>query len=319
MSSTTVPVRSSGCSDTLQGDLQGPAHRLRSEIANALPSMFLRRPSDKSGSRGQGLVEFALILPILTLLMVMALDFGRVFFGWVALNNAARIGADFAAGHADAWDGVPDTEQAEEQARYQELILNDLQALNCTLPAPDPVEDPVFSGFEDGDPVEVTLKCEFGLMTPLAEGIFGGPVPLTAQSDFFVYRTMNANLPPPPPTPTPTPTPAPSPTATPAPCAAPIAAFEGRVGTLPPPPSGKSALVVSFTDQSTAGAACPIDSWLWEFGDGTTSVDQNPLKTYIHLGPQPEKKFTVKLTVSSGTSGQSDVESKNNYVTVTRL
>ena len=37
------------------------------------------------------------MLPILALLLVMAVDFGRVFFGWVALQNAARIGADYAA------------------------------------------------------------------------------------------------------------------------------------------------------------------------------------------------------------------------------
>ena len=53
------------------------------------------------------MVESALVLPILALLLVMAIDFGRVFFGWVALQNAARIGADFAAQTPDAWDGMP--------------------------------------------------------------------------------------------------------------------------------------------------------------------------------------------------------------------
>lgn len=281
--------------------------------------MFLQRQSDAPVSRGQALVESALILPLLALLLVMAIDFGRVFFGWVALNNAARIGADYAAGHADAWDGDLYPQKAEQQARYQELILNDLQALNCTLPGGDPVDDPVFSGFEDGDGVQVTLDCEFGLITPLAESVFGGPVALKAQSDFFVYRTINAHLPTPAFTPTPEPTPAPSPTPTPAPCAAPVAEFVGVVGAFPPPPSGTSPLVVTFTDQSTAGAACPIDSWLWTFGDGTTSVIQNPPpKTYTHPGPAPQAKFTVKLTVSSSSSGNTDAENKVNYVTVNR-
>ena len=48
--------------------------------------------------RGQAMVEFALVLPLLVLLLVMAIDFGRVFFGWVALQNATRIAADYAAG-----------------------------------------------------------------------------------------------------------------------------------------------------------------------------------------------------------------------------
>ncbi|MGH2463352.1 MAG: TadE/TadG family type IV pilus assembly protein, partial [Candidatus Limnocylindria bacterium] len=43
-------------------------------------------------TRGQGLVEFAIILPFLMLVLLMAVDFGRVFFGWVGLANASRIG-----------------------------------------------------------------------------------------------------------------------------------------------------------------------------------------------------------------------------------
>ena len=39
--------------------------------------------------RGQALVEMAIILPVLVLLLLLAVDFGRVFFGWIALNNAS--------------------------------------------------------------------------------------------------------------------------------------------------------------------------------------------------------------------------------------
>lgn len=42
---------------------------------------------------GQGLVEFALILPILLLLTMGALDLGRAFFVKVVLENSAREGA----------------------------------------------------------------------------------------------------------------------------------------------------------------------------------------------------------------------------------
>ena len=45
-------------------------------------------------TRGQALVEMAVMLPILLLLLLLAIDVGRVFFGWVALNNAARIAAN---------------------------------------------------------------------------------------------------------------------------------------------------------------------------------------------------------------------------------
>ncbi|CAN5198787.1 hypothetical protein BH23CHL9_BH23CHL9_04030 [soil metagenome] len=53
-------------------------------------------------TRGQGLVELALILPLLLLLLLGAIDFGRVFFGWVAVTNASRVGANYAATHPDA-------------------------------------------------------------------------------------------------------------------------------------------------------------------------------------------------------------------------
>lgn len=48
----------------------------------------------KSGqTSGQGLVEFALLLPILLLLTLGVLDFGRAFFVKVVLENSAREGA----------------------------------------------------------------------------------------------------------------------------------------------------------------------------------------------------------------------------------
>jgi hypothetical protein len=46
--------------------------------------------------RGQALVEFALILPILVLLLVGIFDFGRAIYAYSTVNNAARQGARLA-------------------------------------------------------------------------------------------------------------------------------------------------------------------------------------------------------------------------------
>ena len=62
----------------------------------------------KDRSRGQSLVEFALVLPMILLLMLIAIDFGRVFLGWVGLNNAARVAANYAAMHPSPSDWDPD-------------------------------------------------------------------------------------------------------------------------------------------------------------------------------------------------------------------
>ncbi len=50
---------------------------------------------------------------------------------------------------------------------------------------------------------------------------------------------------------------------------------------------------VQFTDTSTT-ANGTIQSWAWNFGDGTTSTAQNPTHTYSACGP-----YTVTLSVTS--------------------
>jgi Flp pilus assembly protein TadG len=43
--------------------------------------------------KGQSLVEFALILPLMVLIVVGIFDLGRAFFAYIAISNAAREGA----------------------------------------------------------------------------------------------------------------------------------------------------------------------------------------------------------------------------------
>lgn len=56
--------------------------------------------------------------------------------------------------------------------------------------------------------------------------------------------------------------------------------------------AGAAPLTVTFTDQST-GTPLPI-SWTWEFGDGTTSLVQNPTHVFTTPG-----YYTVKLTAAN--------------------
>lgn len=80
---------------------------------------------------------------------------------------------------------------------------------------------------------------------------------------------------------------------------APTAAFSANTT------SGDVPLTVTFTDSSTGNPT----SWLWNFGDGTTSTDRNPVHTYTISG-----SHTVTLTVSN-TAG-SNSETKIGYITV---
>ena len=42
-------------------------------------------------------MELALIAPILIILMLGVIDYGRVYFAYISVTNGARIGADYAA------------------------------------------------------------------------------------------------------------------------------------------------------------------------------------------------------------------------------
>ncbi len=55
---------------------------------------------------------------------------------------------------------------------------------------------------------------------------------------------------------------------------------------------------VQFTDLAVPGSD-PIVSWTWDFGDGTTSTDREPLHTYTAATTEP---LTVTLTVRSTAS-----------------
>ena len=75
--------------------------------------------------------------------------------------------------------------------------------------------------------------------------------------------------------------------------------------TATPTAGCKAPLTVQFTDQ-TAGAT----SWIWDFGDGQTSNQQNPSHTYTTSG-----NFTVKLT-ATGTGGCASTLTKNAYIRI---
>jgi Flp pilus assembly protein TadG len=54
---------------------------------------------DQRKTSGQSIVEFAIIIPVLLLLVMGAIDFGRAFSMKIALTNAAREGAYYLSYH----------------------------------------------------------------------------------------------------------------------------------------------------------------------------------------------------------------------------
>lgn len=72
------------------------------------------------------------------------------------------------------------------------------------------------------------------------------------------------------------------------------------------PTKGAPALKVRFQNFTTGS---PV-RYLWDFGDGTTSVEQSPVHTYLNEGV-----YTVRLNVITGTGAQGIV-TKSNYIAV---
>ena len=102
--------------------------------------MFLLKSKILKKEKGASAVEFALILPILVMLVFGIFQFGIAYNNWIALTHAAREGARLAAVGANALD----TEQRVRDSAPSVVI----QSIEVT-PAPP--------GGNIGDPVTVTV------------------------------------------------------------------------------------------------------------------------------------------------------------------
>jgi len=65
----------------------------------------MTRARKRRAQRGQGLVEFALVVPLMMLLAVALGDYGRLYTAAITVESAAREAADFGAMQGTAkWD-----------------------------------------------------------------------------------------------------------------------------------------------------------------------------------------------------------------------
>jgi PKD repeat protein len=249
-------------------------------------------------TRGQSVVEFALVVPVLLLLTLTAIDFGRVFLGWVNLQQMTRIAANQAAEHASAWANPGDP---VERNKYQQKVKNDARLINCTLP--NPLPDPVLSGGTQlGAPVTVGFSCRFNLLTPVIANVLGGTILVSAETTYPVKEGIVATVP-----------------GGGAPIVpVPDAKFVGS------PQTGWSNLVVTFSNDSTGAPT----SQQWNFNvapTGTGSGSVNPQNS-LSAGPQtvtytctgtPGQTCTWGVALQVGNAGGTDTETKPDYITVT--
>lgn len=280
----------------------------------------------RAASRGQSLVEIALLLPILLLLLAGAGDLARVFGAQVSLSSAARAGAleaslhptSFVAGQpCDATTNrVTCAVLTEARGSGTAIAASDI-SLTC---APSPCDETL------GTTVTVTITGRLVLITPVMS-VFMGTQTLTMTESAVAQLAVRPNVStatptPTPPGPTPTPLPTPTPTAAPTPTPTPVPTPTPTPGLTPTPTpttaptptptpfcalptsdfsitptSGKKKKTVfQFNDLSTTTPLCPL-TWSWNFGDGagdSTSTLQNPTHVY-----QSQGTYSVTLVASN--------------------
>src|SRR4051812_43043671 len=76
-------------------------------------------------SRGQSVLELALILPVLMIVLVGAVDLGRLVQAEVVVNNAARVGAQYAS-----IQGIGNTTAIKAQVTAEMTQLQGITASN---------------------------------------------------------------------------------------------------------------------------------------------------------------------------------------------
>ncbi len=147
-------------------------------------------------SRGQSVAEFAVVLPIMLLILAGAVDLGRAFYAYVAVENAAKEGAFYGARHpmcAGSSSTCPDPLNVRWIVENEAANLKDRSGASelttqaaCRTPAGalvQPINDCV-----NGNIYVVQVTHTFRLVTPILGDIVGSSLTLGASSEATVVE-----------------------------------------------------------------------------------------------------------------------------------
>jgi hypothetical protein len=134
----------------------------------------VRRTRDE---RGIALVEFAIVLPLLVIVTLGTIDFGRAFLLWNQVKNSAREGAAYAQLHpgeqAVSPFGCADPDNVRWHARKEAGSASAGFGIDVTPVASgigcSPSSPPVSSGGN----ITVEVSSPFTVYTPLLRQIIG--------------------------------------------------------------------------------------------------------------------------------------------------
>jgi Flp pilus assembly protein TadG len=131
-------------------------------------------------------VDFALILPLLLVILFGMLDFGRAIYAYNTINNAARQGARVAIVDQNL-ARIEDT--AKDQAVA--LVVTVTIDFRHTLPNTDPTLNPVCTPLEQDCIAMVTVANTFEPVTPII-GFIVGDISLSGRTEMPVERVYTS-------------------------------------------------------------------------------------------------------------------------------
>ena len=125
------------------------------------------------GEDGQDIVEFALVLPILAMLLFGIIDYGWIFYNQARVGNAARDGARFAVMNykeAEASKGALTTEaylQKQVEDNVKDVLPGNLQTTDADLT----VTVGKVTNAPGDEKIVVTVSAKIKLFTPVVSTI----------------------------------------------------------------------------------------------------------------------------------------------------
>jgi len=158
----------------------------------------MRRPGlrrDRPAGHGQALVEFAFVLPIFLMILMILFDFGRVVYAQYTITQDAReasrvaiVGAEdsltkYAAIRAAALGMSPGVSLTGALIRGEDGTAGgDSRCPSVVHPNDNFYPD----GIAGGDRAVVNIQIVVPIITPIISGVVGGSFTVCAQSVGFV-------------------------------------------------------------------------------------------------------------------------------------
>jgi hypothetical protein len=129
------------------------------------------------GERGASVVEFALILPLLLLLLMAIVELGVLFWVNMTMQHAVREGARYAiTGRKDLDPNENEEERLRSNAILEKIRVSSLGLYDSVVIEPVTITDPAgteLTGFGGpGQIVVINLDCSWPLLTPLVRPFF---------------------------------------------------------------------------------------------------------------------------------------------------